>query len=56
MASDLGLHCLPKSLLWDARLKRVKCQLCHQNVTNFAKNVHLVRHWKESSAMQFIEV
>ena len=24
-ASDLGLHCLPMSLLWDARLKWVKC-------------------------------
>ena len=23
-ASDLGLHCLPMSLLWDARLKWVK--------------------------------
>ena len=23
-ASDLGLHCLPLSLLWDARLKWVK--------------------------------
>ena len=23
-ASDLGLHCLPMSLLWDARLKYVK--------------------------------
>ena len=23
MASDLGLHCLPMSLLWDARLKWV---------------------------------
>ena len=22
-ASDLGLHCLPKSYLWDTRLKRV---------------------------------
>ena len=22
-ASDLGVHCLPMSLLWDARLKRV---------------------------------
>ena len=22
--SDLGLHCLPMSLLWDARLKWVK--------------------------------
>ena len=26
-ASDLGLHCLPMSLLWDARLKCVKEQL-----------------------------
>ena len=24
VASDLGLHCLPVSHLWDARLKRVK--------------------------------
>ena len=24
VASDLGLHCLPMSLLWDARLKWVK--------------------------------
>ena len=24
VASDLGLHCLPISLLWDARLKWVK--------------------------------
>ena len=24
LASDLGLHCLPMSLLWDARLKWVK--------------------------------
>ena len=23
-ASDLGLHCLPMSLLWDVRLKWVK--------------------------------
>ena len=23
-ASDLGLHCLPMSLIWDARLKRVR--------------------------------
>ena len=23
-ASDLGLHCLAMSLLWDAKLKRVK--------------------------------
>ena len=23
VASDLGLHCLPMSLLWDARLKWV---------------------------------
>ena len=25
-ASDLGLHCLPMSLLWDTRHKRVKTQ------------------------------
>ena len=25
-ASDLGLHCLPMSLLWDARHKRVTCE------------------------------
>ena len=24
VASDLGLHCLPMSLLWDVKLKKVK--------------------------------
>ena len=28
-ASDQGLHCLPMSLLWDARLKWVKFLVCH---------------------------
>ena len=32
-ASDLGLHCLPLSLLWDARHKWVKL-LQHTNVSN----------------------
>ena len=27
-ASDLGLHCLPISLLWDGRYKRVKRGRC----------------------------
>ena len=27
-ASDLGLHCLPMSLLWDARHKWVKLDIC----------------------------
>ena len=30
VASDLGLHCLPMSLLWDARLKWVNEQLLCQ--------------------------
>ena len=32
-ASDLGLYCLPKSLLWDARLKWVKQVLHARNLT-----------------------
>ena len=28
VASDLSLHCLPMSLLWDARLKWVKMHIC----------------------------
>ena len=28
-ASDLGVHCLPVFLLWDARLKWVKVQYKH---------------------------
>ena len=27
VASDLGLHCLQMSLLWDARLKRIKIKM-----------------------------
>ena len=34
-ASDLGLHCLPVSLLWDARLKWVKNKIIP----------FLLRHW-----------
>ena len=30
VSSDLGLHCLPISLLWDARLKWVLYGLCNQ--------------------------
>ena len=33
VASDLGLHCLPMSLLWDARLKWVK-YLTHATCLN----------------------
>ena len=29
-ASDLGLHCLPISLSWDARLKLVTSQYCNE--------------------------
>ena len=37
-ASDLGLHCLPMSLLWDARHKNVLS--CKQN-TGFLKKLTL---------------
>ena len=37
VASDLGLHCLPMSLLWDTRLKWVKTSL-----TSKVSNLHLM--------------
>ena len=33
-ASDLGLHCLPMSLLWDARHKWVNFHVCLFQLTN----------------------
>ena len=40
-ASDLGLYCLPMSLLWDARLKWVKVRYTKQSQI---KNVFVKRY------------
>ena len=42
-ASDLGLYCLPMSILWDARLERVKGFLFKvYNTQNVAKQHGLI--------------
>ena len=44
-ASNLGLHCVPMSLLWDARLKWVKLVLLDRNLalnSHAALNYHYV--------------
>ena len=41
-ASDLGLHCLQMSHLWDARLKWVKLVLLDQNLVLNLMNLQII--------------
>ena len=43
-ASDLGLHCLPISLLWDARLKWVTSQYCNEGRIKVYDNCAVSSH------------
>ena len=49
-ASDLGIHCLPMSLLWDARLKWVKIVLppVRKGVCSKGKASYLLHSFKNS--------
>ena len=55
MAFDLDLHCLPMSLLWDARLKCVKCILPPNLVIQFKRySLHTIQmeQWKDEQRVK----
>ena len=46
VVSDLGLHCLLMSLLWEARFKRVKKKKGMSQVKQFVKNRLICQQWR----------
>ena len=48
-ASDLGLHCLSMSLLWDARLKWIKEVICRNlHIDKIHKNkIHFYNEYSD---------
>ena len=54
-ASDLGLHCLPMSLLWEARPKWVKSRLDHYLPDRIPVDPILVQFRFKQNARRVVE-